>query len=134
MADLSRRAGDALRALGLALDRFPGLQIVRRRDGARFRVVLAGDASECVYGTCEWINVNDGELLDPDTDDPLTVFGLLLLAREAWGEPGLFCRPTIGRTGWLVMHTDVTLHDWRGATEAEAIVAALEAAVEAGRG
>ena len=132
MADFSRRAGDALRAL-VAAGRIksawvPGMRAIEpgRERGARTcrDDDRMGTLARFLY---------HGAL--PDPDDPLTVFGLLLLAREAWGEPGLY----VGTAdGWYVTVPD-SAAPWggrvlTGATEAEAIVAALEAAVEAGRG
>ena len=127
MADLSRRAGDALRAL-VAAGRItsawvPGMRASEpgREQGAR---VCRDDDR---MGTLARF-LHPGAL--PDTDDPLTVFGLLLLAREAWDSDRL-----------CVLHDGTeTVKPWRtwlpgdpiayGATEAEAIVAALEAAAD----
>ena len=66
-----------------------------------------------------------GESSLPDLTDPATLGCLLALVREAWGQPELFCSRSIG-LGWGVYDfiDDVGL----GHTEAEALVAALEAA------
>jgi hypothetical protein len=97
-------------------------------DRMRVRVRIDGDGGPDL-SEFHWMRIPYSEH-DPrhDTSDPITVMGLLLLAREAWGEPGLYCRPTIGRAGWIVMHTDKPIHDWRGDTEAGAIISALVAA------
>ena len=65
----------------------------------------------------------------PDLEDPATVGCLLALVREAWGDP-LIC-VAVDNTGcgwwvdgWADPRVSSKLHD----TEAEALVAALEAA------
>jgi hypothetical protein len=69
-----------------------------------------------------------------DLSDPLTVQGLLLLAREAWGDPTLTTMRE--RLGWRVYCWPATpreLYEDAGSyspAEAEAIVAALVAAAE----
>ena len=64
---------------------------------------------------------------EPDFTDPATVGCLLAAVREAWACPTLFTRPTV--SGWTVMHgrgMGKRLGD--GPTEADALIAALEAA------
>lgn len=69
----------------------------------------------------------------PDLRDPATLGCLLALVREAWGEPhmSLGCRlvPHYGKWEWAVTVLDepkiIPVYAW---TEAEALVAALEAA------
>lgn len=124
-SDLSRRAGVALRALveagRLRSAWLPGMSDEEGRRvlsvDSRMRVPVAwakasqlGIVSE--PGAVAWC-ADRWSFANPDTDDPLTVMGLRLLAREAWlpGDP-------IGY----------------GATEAEAIVAALETAADVTRG
>jgi hypothetical protein len=73
----------------------------------------------------EWDD-SKGPIL-PDLSDPLTVQAVLLLAREAWGCDWLTCQPLLtegGIHGWRVVGTSAP----SGRTEAEALVAALEAA------
>jgi hypothetical protein len=64
----------------------------------------------------------------PDLTDPATLGCLLHLVREAWGGDGVFVRLTA--SGWRVMRGSVSsvVNISAGATEAEALVAALEAA------
>ena len=63
----------------------------------------------------------------PDLTDPATLGCLLALVREAWGCDSLTCQPLlplVGVHGWRVVGTSAK----SGHTEAEALVAALEAA------
>ena len=63
----------------------------------------------------------------PDLSDPATLGCLLALVREAWGCDSLTCQPLlplVGVHGWRVVGTSAK----SGHTEAEALVAALEAA------
>ena len=68
--------------------------------------------------------LNPGAL--PDLTDPATVGCLLALVREAWGDPRAYVRASFGWE-WI---TDYCAEKWPpgGETEAEALVAALEAA------
>ena len=65
---------------------------------------------------------------EPNLADPATVGCLLAATREAWASPTLFARPTA--SGWTVMRGSGAgkgkLSD--GPTEADALIAALEAA------
>ncbi len=63
----------------------------------------------------------------PDLSDPATRGWLLELVREALADPELFARREIGGSGWVVIRSN-SVRPIRGATEAEALVAALEAA------
>ena len=67
----------------------------------------------------------------PDLTDPATLGCLLALVREAWGDPQAHVAPMWSLnvcTGWRVWSGhDLTLF-FDGSTEAEALVAALEAA------
>ena len=61
----------------------------------------------------------------PDLSDPCTLGGLLALVREAWGDPLAHVTPVAG--GWRVwLELDLSV-SFDGATEASALVAALEA-------
>lgn len=65
----------------------------------------------------------------PDLRDPATLGCLLALVREAWGDPCATSRAYCGY--WGVLRPDVDPDCWhiaRGATEAEALVSALERA------
>jgi hypothetical protein len=71
----------------------------------------------------------------PDFDDPATLGCLLALVREAWGDPDLFVEREQRREparAWSITTKSgpCTCRGgyWYGATEAEALVAALEAA------
>jgi hypothetical protein len=70
----------------------------------------------------------DREHVVPDFTDPATVGCLLAAVREEWASPTLFARPTA--SGWTVMRGSGAgmgkLSD--SLTEADALVAALEAA------
>ena len=59
----------------------------------------------------------------PDLTDPATLGCLLALVRDAYGKPLSFCRYVEGNPPFWHINTGHT-----GATEAEALVAALEAA------
>ena len=62
----------------------------------------------------------------PDLTDPATLGCLLALVREAWVDPNAHTMPYYGR--WAVfLSSDQDAGD--GSTEAEALVAALEAAL-----
>jgi hypothetical protein len=78
------------------------------------------DDCACVWMPCDAV--------EPDFTDPATIGVLLAAVREAWASPTLFVRPTA--SGWTVMRGSGAgmgkLSD--GATEAGALIAALEAA------
>jgi hypothetical protein len=65
----------------------------------------------------------------PDLTDPATLGCLLALVREAWGDPAAHCEQLFRRISgdWAVFDQSGGLVA-KGATEAEALVAALEAA------
>lgn len=73
---------------------------------------------------------NDGE--EPDFADFATVGCLLAAVREVLGDPRAFVRPTL--TGWAVLPGDPFRVGMLGAgpTEADALIAALEAAARRG--
>jgi len=64
----------------------------------------------------------------PDLSDPATVGCLLALVREAWGDPALYVMRAGGDEALGVWHARWGTSSRRGATEAEALVVALEAA------
>jgi len=97
----------------------PGMRAVGRRTlpTAWFRV------EEVVSSlTGEWANAL------PDLTDPATLGCLLALVREAWGQDDMGASRY--KEGWCVEFTpqEGQHHAFYGATEAEALVAALEAA------
>lgn len=65
----------------------------------------------------------------PDLTDPATLGCMLALVREAWGDPHAYLAPG---DGWVVGRGARDGIVGEGATEAEALVAALEAAPAAG--
>lgn len=69
-----------------------------------------------------FLEKKDGEV--PDLSDPATLGCLLALVREAWGEPDLVVERYAGRRWGIDDGGDWVIAD----TEAEALVAALEAA------
>ena len=112
---------------------------------------IDNDGSEVWYGG-EHYRVTDAPGLDvirmelretfgvtrylvPVLTDPCTLGGLLHLVREAWGEPSVFARPFGGGT-WQCWYWRDDGQVWpcgdlavqSPATEAEALVAALEGA------
>ncbi len=63
-----------------------------------------------------------------DLTDPATLGCLLALVREAWGQPLVSVRWSVH--GWRVLNTEGRAWCWsigKGSTEAEALIAALEA-------
>jgi hypothetical protein len=78
------------------------------------------------YATCD----GDWRAADitPDLSDPATLGCLLALVREAWSDPYL-CAVGDPDTGWRVDAVTAQVQDLHGfSSEAEALVAALEAA------
>ena len=65
----------------------------------------------------------------PDLTDPCTLGGLLSLVREAWGDPHVYAAPDGDDDPW-VCHVRISegCYGIEAPTEAEALVAALEAA------
>ena len=65
----------------------------------------------------------------PDLEDPATLGCLLALGREAWGDATLFASTIDSESGprWMVA-SDTGVFGVTWSTEAEALVAALEAA------
>ena len=64
----------------------------------------------------------------PDLRDPCTVGGLLALVREAWGSSMVWAMADNTGCGWWVESWDADVPALIYATEAEALVAALEGA------
>lgn len=139
--DLNERAGKALAGRGR-----PGMLFIDY-DGARLRIVGDGERPGFIVegGIADAMNpVQVGYASAravPDMSDPATRGAYLDVVREAWGDPGLHLRPD--SDGWGVFlgngasvwvpgpigpDDDPELVDLRAATEAEALVAALEAA------
>jgi hypothetical protein len=130
-ADLSRRAAEALAKLVAA-----GRIRSAWREGMR-AVPTRGQSVRIDWsrGPCLW--AEDGPWA-PDLSDALTVQGLVLLAREAWGVGSMVYHPTDGAIRAWRFVTFAHGADWltparllgEGHTEAEAAIAALEAAAE----
>lgn len=64
----------------------------------------------------------------PDLTDPATLGCLLALVREAWGRPQVTTQKMLSATGSEFWAVGVSWRRFAGDTEAEALVAALEAA------
>ena len=111
--------------------------------GVRMRaeVIACSDGKPCIYvldGDCFYDCPGD-EVWEryaptPDWTDPATLGCLLGLVREAWGDPyatvEVFPQPPT-ETLWLTHVVNLRrLHPFRGASEAEALLAALEAATQ----
>lgn len=131
-ADRNARARNALRDLvDLGVLRsawLPGMRarpragchrggIVWRTDGRAVCDLIDGDGNEARVG---------GPTVD--TSDPVTALALLLLAREAWDEPTMSVQFTNGE--WWCGSAFATERG-HGATEVDAVIAALEARVAA---
>lgn len=72
-----------------------------------------------------WVDTGDAVGFLPDLTDPATLGCLLALMREAWGNPTI-CTDFDGRVWSCITADGITIG--YGETEAEALVAALEAA------
>lgn len=79
------------------------------------------------FAHCAVTTLPEGRNARPRLDDPATLGWLLALVREALADPELFARREIGGSGWVVIRSN-SVRPICGATEAEALVAALEAA------
>ena len=101
----------------------PGMRWLRWAPGTARHLQIAGRVPDGPD-----MHDYDREHVVPDFTDPATVGVLLAAVREAWASPTLFARPTA--SGWTVMRGSGAgmgkLSD--GPTEADALVAALEAA------
>jgi hypothetical protein len=76
------------------------------------------DDCACVWMPCDAV--------EPDFTDPATIGVLLAAVREAWASPTLFARA--GAEGWTVLRGRGMSRLSDGPTEADALIAALEAA------
>jgi hypothetical protein len=76
-----------------------------------------------VYGSANW----DPRTV-PDFRDNATVGCLEALVREAWREPGIYAYPSFGGVSRWFVNDGMDSPICEGATEAEALVAALEGA------
>ena len=117
----------------------PGMACIIGRFGPRGRVLEGGPSGDFITVHAFAPTAAGGGIWDirashdilPDLTDPCTIGGLLLLVRDAWGDPEIHVAPLWSmnrRVGWRVWFgRDLTLC-FDGDTEAEALVAALEAA------
>jgi hypothetical protein len=104
----------------------PGMRWLRWAPGTARHLQIAGRVPDGPD-----MHDYDREHVVPDFTDPATVGCLLAAVREVWACPTLFTRPTV--SGWTVMHgrgMGKRLGD--GPTEADALIAALEAAARRG--
>ena len=99
----------------------PGMRWLRWAPGTARHLQIAGRVPDGPD-----MHDYDREHVVPDFTDPATVGCLLADAREAWASPTLFARPTA--SGWTVMRGRGMGKLSDGETEADAIIAALEAA------
>ena len=109
----------------------PGMRTI---NGRRLAVVFGASRTAAVLCDLRDDANSDTEDLQgelPDLNDPATVGCLLALVREAWGDSEMHM--TLGAKGWVWLTGESRVYDVvmpinAGATEAEALVAALEAA------
>ena len=131
MGDLNTRAGKALagrwRAGMLAIDNGR----VRHVGGGRIEWDYLDDSGSGHFRQ----RVGDVPAhVVPDMSDPATRGAFLDVVREAWGapfaqaSPRLRMVPVVTCNGWRVYLNDADERSFEGPTEAEALVAALEAA------
>lgn len=129
--DLARRATAAMQRLGLEMR--PGMRATWSDDSRPAR--RYGEPGE----TGGWVSDYSGKERDrtdddalPDLDDAPTRACVLELVREAHNNPEIFLEPFysahVGRRIWGAVEPNAGDYIGRGATEAEALVAALEAA------
>jgi hypothetical protein len=106
----------------------PGMRTI---NGRRLAVVFGASRTAAVLCDLRDDANSDTEELQgelPDLNDPATVGCLLALVREAWGDPYL-CAVGDSDTGWRLDAVTAQVQDLHGySSEAEALVAALEAA------
>jgi hypothetical protein len=99
----------------------PGMRWLRWAPGTARHLQIAGRVPDGPD-----MHDYDREHVVPDFTDPATVGVLLAAVREAWASPTLFVRPTA--SGWTVMRGRGMGKLSDGLTEADALIAALEAA------
>ena len=109
----------------------PGMKGMYLAESVAVRVHGVGVGSDAycdafALHSCKRFNVPVSRLRDPDLADPATLGCLLALVREAWGDPTDYVR--CGRKWEWVTSCCVERCPPSGDTEAEALVAALEAA------
>jgi hypothetical protein len=130
---LPKRAAEALAKL-VAAGRLRSAWVPGMLDTGCDRVLAVDprDGLRVRYTADAWFSLHGG-VYEPDLDDPLTVQGLVLLAREAWGVPlvvrwvGVFAD---GSREWAISDLPSNETRYGHHSEAEAAVAALEAAAE----
>ena len=94
------------------------------------RAVLC-DGWRWMPGMTYWIDPWRADRFDyclPDLSDPCTLGGLLALVREAWDDPHMHVYPDLAWCVYNFKSTSLPVCVGKGDTEAEALVAALEAA------
>jgi hypothetical protein len=109
----------------------PGMRTI---SGRRLAVVFGESRTAAVLCDLRDDANSDTEELQgelPDLTDPATLGCLLALVREAWGDSEMHM--TLGAKGWVWLTGESRVYDVvmpinAGATEAEALVAAMEAA------
>ena len=107
----------------------PGMRTI---NGRRLAVVFGASRTAAVLCDLRDDANSDTEELQgelPDLSDPATIGCLLALVREAWGDSEMHM--TLGAKGWVWLTGESRVYDVvmpinAGATEAEALVAALE--------
>jgi hypothetical protein len=100
-------------------------------NGGRVFAVDVDGSCQLDFGAEEvpfWCTPETMSKMTPEVTDPATVGCLLALAREVWSDPYL-CAVGDPDTGWRVDAVTAQVQDLHGyRIEAEALVAALEAA------
>jgi hypothetical protein len=120
---LNERAGKAL-----AGRRRCGMELIDPQ-GRRQRITGIYEGAVYVDGD---FDPYDGAM--PAMDDPATLGAILAIVREAWAAPFAQASPRMRMqpeptcNGWRVYLNDASDREFGGATEAEALVAALESA------
>jgi hypothetical protein len=99
----------------------PGMRWLRWAPGTARHLQIAGRVPDGPD-----MHDYDRDHVVPDFTDPATVGVLLAAVREVWASPTLFARPTA--SGWTVMRGRGMGKLSDGLTEADALIAALEAA------